>query len=98
MICIVVLHGICLTWEAIGSCMHGSYAMVQVVSPQPHVMEAQLQYQVSPHGICSGQSGTWVGVSRSTSVSFCEYQSTNGGYPFIHQSPMVYDLRIDTVK
>jgi hypothetical protein len=47
---------------------HGS-----VVIPQLHVMEAQMQFQVSPHGICSGQSGTWIDVFPGTSVSFCQY-------------------------
>ena len=73
--------------------MHGYCAMVQVVSPQLHDVEAWMQFQVSPCGICSGQSGTWIGVSPSTSVSFCQYHSTDGQYPFIHLSQMVYNLR-----
>jgi hypothetical protein len=43
--------------------------MAQDVSRRPLTAEAQVRSQVSPCGICGGQSGTGTGLSPSTSVS-----------------------------
>jgi hypothetical protein len=54
---------------------HGR-AVTQAVSRRLLTAEAQVQYLVSPSGICGGQSGTGTGFSPSTSVFPCQFNST----------------------
>jgi len=47
-------------------------------------MEAQVQTQASPCGICGGQSGTKTSYSPVTSFSHFQYNCTYHPYSFIH--------------
>jgi hypothetical protein len=51
-------------------------AMAQAVSCQPLTVEANVRAQVSPSGICGGQSGAGTGISLSSSDFPCQYHST----------------------
>jgi hypothetical protein len=51
-------------------------AMVQAVSRRPPTAEARVRSRVSPCGICGGQSGTGTGLSPSSSVFPCQFNST----------------------
>jgi hypothetical protein len=55
--------------------------MVQAVSRQPLTAEARVRSRVSSRGICGGQSGTWTGLSPSTSVF--PYQFYPTGAPLL---------------
>jgi hypothetical protein len=46
----------------------------------------------SSHWICGGQSGTARVFSPSTSVSLCQYQSTNAPHSFIYQPLMLCNV------
>jgi hypothetical protein len=48
-------------------------AMTQVVSRRPFTAEAWVRTQVTPCGICGGQSCTGTGFSPSSSVFLCQY-------------------------
>jgi hypothetical protein len=54
--------------------------MAQAVSRRPLKVDARVRSQVSPCEICSGQNGTGTGLSPSTSVFLCLYDSTNAPY------------------
>jgi hypothetical protein len=47
--------------------------MAQAVSHRSHTSAALVRSQVSPCGICGGQSGTETGSSPSSSVLLCQY-------------------------
>jgi hypothetical protein len=51
--------------------------MAQAVSRRPLTAEAQVRFQVSPRGICGGQSGTGTGFSPITLVFPCQLHSTS---------------------
>jgi hypothetical protein len=59
-------------------------AMAQVVGRRPLIAEARGRTQTSPCEIWGGQSGTGTRFPRSTSVSRCQYYSTNA--PFLSSS------------
>jgi len=62
--------------------------MAQAVSRRPLIPETRVQFQVSPRGICDGQSGTVTGFSSSkpTSAFPCQHHSTSAPYSSIHLS------------
>ena len=66
-------------------CHFWVYSMIQVVIRQFLTTEIQVQTQVSPYGICGGQTGTGAGVSVSTLVFSCQCHSTNEHISFIYQ-------------
>jgi hypothetical protein len=49
--------------------------MVQAFNGWAFTVEAQVNTQVTPYGICGGQSGTGTGFSLSSSVFLCQYRS-----------------------
>jgi hypothetical protein len=53
---------------------------VHAVNRRPLISEARIQSLVTPCEICDGQSGTSIGFTPSTSVSSCQYHSTNAPY------------------
>jgi hypothetical protein len=57
--------------------------MAQAVSRRPLTAEARVRGQVSPCGICGGQSGTGIDCSPRSSVSPYQYQSTVDPYSYI---------------
>jgi hypothetical protein len=59
-------------------------AVAQAVSRRFHTAEARLRYQVSPCGICGGQSGTGSGFRSSPSVFPCQYHSTAAPYSLMY--------------
>jgi hypothetical protein len=50
--------------------------MAQGVSRRPLTADSRVRSQVSPCGICGGQSGNGTGFSPSTSVFPCQFHST----------------------
>jgi hypothetical protein len=50
--------------------------MAQAVSCWPLTPEARVHTQVSPYGICGGQSDTVIGFSLSSLGFACQYHST----------------------
>jgi hypothetical protein len=50
--------------------------MAQAVSRRPVTAETPVCAQVSPCGICGGQSGTGTGFSQLSSAFLCQYDST----------------------
>ena len=58
--------------------------MAQAVSDWLFTMEARVQSQANPYGICGGLSGTGTGLSQSTFVFPCQYNSFIALISFIH--------------
>jgi hypothetical protein len=52
----------------------------QAITRRPLTAEALVRSQISSCDICCGQNGTGTRLSPSTSVSPCQYQSTNAPY------------------
>jgi hypothetical protein len=59
-------------------------ATVWVVTYRPLTMEAWVQFQANPCGICGEQNVIGTDFFLSTSVFPCHYHSTNASYSFIH--------------
>ena len=59
----------------------GGRAMAQADSHRPYTEEARVRSRVGPCGICGGNSGTGTGLSPSTSVFPCQFNST--GVPLL---------------
>ena len=59
-------------------------AMARAVSSWHVTMEAQVQSQANPHGICGGLSGNGTDFSQSTFVFPCQYYSFVALISFIH--------------
>lgn len=59
------------------------HAMAEAVSGWPGSMEAQVQSQANPHGICGELSGTGTGFSQGTVVFPCQYNSIGALFSFI---------------
>jgi hypothetical protein len=50
--------------------------MAQTVNSWPLTTEDQVRAQVSPCGICGGQSDIWTGFPLNSLVFPCQYHST----------------------
>jgi len=72
--------------------VHDGRAMAQAVCRLPFTTEARVRSQVSPSGICGGQSGTETGFYPSTSGFPCQYHSPNAPYMLINLS-----LTVDSI-
>jgi hypothetical protein len=57
------------------------HAIDQAVSCRTITADVLVQSQASPYGICGWQSDTGTGFSPNTSVSPCQYYSTNANAP-----------------
>jgi hypothetical protein len=60
--------------------------MALVVRRQLFTKEVHVQSQISPYGICSGESGTGVDFPPSASVFPFNYRSTSATYEGISNS------------
>ena len=50
-----------------------AHVIVQELSDYPLTVEAKVQIQASPHGICGGRSCTWMGFFFSLEVGLLFY-------------------------
>ena len=66
---------LCILWGRSNTTAKGR-VKAQAVSRRPLTAEAQVRSQVSPCGICDGQSGDGTCFSPSTSVLPCQFYST----------------------
>jgi hypothetical protein len=74
--CTSCCHSYVLIWVSGSNSILGR-AMAQAVSRPPSTAEDRVRSQVSPRGICGGQSGTGTGFSPSSSVFPCQFHSTS---------------------
>jgi glyoxylate carboligase len=70
-----------------------SCVIAQEVSRGSFIAEARIRSQVSPCGICSGQSGIGTDFSRVLQSFLCQCHASNAPYQFIQLLPTLYNLR-----
>jgi hypothetical protein len=63
-----------------------------VTRTEQAICRRSAQFQASSCGICGVQSSIAKGFSPGTSVSPCQYLSTNSPYSFTHLSLTIYNL------
>jgi hypothetical protein len=80
-----------LNWIRSYSYRHRCFSHV-TDSLWPFTMESWVQFQVSPWGVCDGQSSTGLGLFPSTSGFHHLYHSTSSAHTFIHLPPTPHNL------